>query len=347
MQQAMNTLEALLVVSLISFLAVLVLPRFDSWFAWGLASVLALLAGTRAGGFDFDEYELMISAVHSLAIEEWQSALFFAKEPLFLLVIRAVGLFTEDSRWVYVAVAAISVATKVQATAAMKGYRTAFIALYAVLLAPGLEFAAIRAGMAIGFLLLALASVSRWSIGYAFAAILSHYSMTVAFLGRAFVEYPRTMLIMLALVVMALPIFLPYVQEDPRYVFYFDNPGTILSLSLPLATMVVSICLYEIGRPNSIRSGLVGGAAIAASLFCATFALLFAIPFVSIAYRVMEIAWVLMLSQWIAFTAASEPQRSIHLKYFLKQFGGGVLICTTVLANVLRDTWSVMSDLPL
>ncbi len=325
----------------IAWIASKAFPRADGAIAWLMGIALALLAGTRSGGFDRDEYESIITTVRTLATEDWVAALFFAKDPFFLLIIRGVELFSDDTIWVYLLVSGISVATKVQASVAIPKRRTTFVALYAILLSPGLEFAAIRSGMAIGLLMLALSSLSRWRSGWAVAAALSHSSIAVAWIGRLFSTHRWLLLALMAVALPAGPMLAMLAQSDPRYSSYFENPGTAMALVLPLLTLLANIALRSSRQTAQILSPLVSDAAMSASLLCAALALLLALPFVTIAFRIMEIAWVLMLAQWLTLSMARGRGMAVRL------LTGVTLVSVMSLANVLRSTWTVLVDLPL
>jgi hypothetical protein len=335
-------LFALLMLAITASLVACMVPRLDRLLAWALGVGLTLLAGFRTGGFDYEEYLQIIDIVQAAAEEDWPTRLFFAKDPLFLLIIEAAASFTQHPRPVFLAVAAISVFTKVAATAAIPRRRTLFLAAYSVFLAPGLEFAAIRAGMAIGLLMLALSAVSRWRASWAVLAVLGHYSVAIAWMGRLLSTHRWMTTMVLAL---ALPLIVPVLagfgQDDPRYAAYFQNPGTLMALLLPSLTLAANLGLRAARRAAPVPSPLAADAAMTASLLCAALALLFALPFVTVAYRIMEIAWVLMLAQWLAL--AAPRSRGLVLRLAC----GGMLLAVLALTNVLRDTWTILVDMPL
>jgi len=335
-------LFALLVLVVTLALLVYMVPRFDRPIAWALGAALALLAGFRTGGFDYEEYLLNIESVQAAAGEDWTTRLFFAKDPLFLFIIELAATFTENPRPVFLAVAVISVFTKVAATAAIPRRRTYFLAVYTVFLAPGLEFAAIRAGMAIGFLMLALCAVSRWRSGWAVMAILGHYSVAMAWMGRLLSTHRLITTLILALALpLALPLFHAFGQDDPRYSTYFENPGTLAALALPVLTLVALTGLRAVRSSLDRPDRLVSDEAMMASMVCVATALVLALPFVAVAYRIMEIAWALMLAQWLALGVLRDR------RLLARTVSGGVLLTALTLHNLLGEKWMILVQMPL
>lgn len=332
-------LFALILIAATSALLVYMVPRLDRYVAWGLGSALALMAGFRTGGFDYEEYLLNIDAVRAAAGADWLTRLFFAKDPLFLFIVESSSLFTENTRPIFLAVAAISVFTKVAATAAIPRRRTYFLAVYTIFLAPGLEFAAIRSGMAIGLLMLALCAISRWRAGWAMLAVLGHYSVAIAWMGRLLSTHLRITTLALAV---ALPLVLPVLvtigQDDPRYSTYFENPGTLAALAFPLLTMGALAGLLAARGTLDQRGRIVSDEAMTATLICVAAGLLLALPFVTVSYRIMEIAWVLMLAQWLALGA-------LRSKHVLARTASGCMLLTALtLTNVLGERWAILAQ---
>jgi hypothetical protein len=323
-------------------LLVFIAPRLDRPVAWALGTALAMLAGFRTGGFDYEEYLLNIDGVRAAAGADWLTRLLFAKDPLFLFIVEFSGTFTANPRPVFLAVAAISVFTKVAATSAIPRRRTYFLAFYMIFLAPGLEYAAIRAGMAIGLLMMALYGVSRWRAGWAVLAVLGHYSVAMAWIGRLLVTHRWSIATPLLLAVpLALPLLAAFGQDDPRYATYFENPGTLYALVLPMLTVFALAGLYAARRKLHRPKPIVSAEAMMASAICVAAALVLALPFVTVSYRIIEIAWALMLAQWLALGTLG----SRHL--LARIASGGLLLAALTLTNVLGEKWSILAEMTL
>jgi hypothetical protein len=317
-------------------------PSWDDALAWLLGMVLAVLAGSRTGGFDYDDHVGLIEAVRSLAGEDLTLQLLAAKDPLFFLFIRAAGWLGEDARIVFALVAVVGVGAKVAASRAVRGRRTLLIALYALLLSPGLEFAAIRAGLAVGLAMWALSLMSRGTVMLTLLSVLGHASMLVVALGRLLQRYRA---VMLAISVLAMPLLLHWSAEwfgdSDRFGQYQENIGSAGALLLPLVTAVAWLaarsCL-KAGWPSVLlRPEVVG-----CTSFCIALALLLALPSVTVSFRTLEISWVLMLWQLVALGAlrvGRPPALRLEAAWALMLF-------TLALSNVLRGTWAEMLPLP-
>jgi hypothetical protein len=333
-------LMLLVLCALVAACMAAVLPRWDGRLAWALGTVLALLAGFRGGGFDYEEYLTIIDLVRSVDDGDWLAKLFFAKDPLFLVIIELAGWFSHGPDLVFVIVAAVSVGTKVLASSALPGRRTAFVALYAVLLAPGLEFAAIRSGLALGLLMLALVSVSRWRSGWAVAAVLAHSSALLAWMGRLFSTHRRTVLLLGAAgLPFAAPLVLEFAQDDPRYQSYLANPGTVAAFMLPTFTLLLMLTIQLAAR-RAPAQGYLHPSVLSASWMCTLLALALALPVVTASFRTMELAWVLLLAQWLALSRVRDRIGALTL------LAGALFIGILCLTNVLRDVWLMMVPLP-
>jgi hypothetical protein len=333
---------ALTLLAAASALLVSAVPRLDRTVAWALGAALVLLAGFRTGGFDYEEYLLNIESVRAAGEADWTARLFFAKDPLFLFIIEFVGTLTEDPRLIFVVVAAVSVFTKVAATASIPHRRTYFMALYTVLLAPGLEFAAIRAGMAIGLLMLALSSISGWRAGWAVLAVLGHYSVVIAWGGRLLSTHRWMIVMVMALILpLAVPSLIELGQEDPRYLTYFHNHGSLSALVLPMLTLGALVSLKAARVSVNAPERIVSDEAMMATVICVTVALMLALPSVTVSFRIMEIAWALMLAQWLALGV-------LRNGYLLaRMVSGGLLVTVLVLTNVLGERWAILLQVAL
>jgi hypothetical protein len=334
-------LAILFAASVIALLLALSEPSWDDALAWLLGTVLALVAGSRTGGFDYEDHVGLIEAVRSLAGEDLALQVLAAKDPLFFLFIRAAGWLGEDVRIVFLLVAIVGVGAKVAASRVVRGRRTMLIALYALLLSPGLEFAAIRAGLAVGLAMWALSLLSRGTVMLTLLSVLGHVSMLVVALGRLLQRHRG---ITLAAIVLAVPLALHWSAElfgdSDRFGQYQENIGSAGALLLPLATALVWLaarsCLA--GWP----SVLLRPEAVGCTSFCIALALLLALPSVTASFRTLEISWVLILWQLVAVSAlrvGRPPSLQLEAAWAL-------LLFTLTLSNVLRGTWAEMLPLP-
>jgi hypothetical protein len=128
---------------------------------------------------DYLNYEVIITGVQRS--EDWLFSLFLAKDLSFLLLIKLGALIHEGVLVVFILIAVATFIAK--AIVAAKALRKpfAFAVLYAVLLAPGLDLAAIRACLALSLLAVALSCETRRAMLFVYlAAALSHVSVLTA-----------------------------------------------------------------------------------------------------------------------------------------------------------------------
>lgn len=335
------TLVLLVSVSIIAAFLAKLAPRWDAILAWIVGTVLAFCAGTYTDGFDREEYILMIENTRQLADQDLALRLFAAKDPLFLLIIQVAGTLTEDSQLVFLIVAIFASLTKVLATSAIPGKRTQFMALYTIFIAPGLEFAAIRAGIAIGLTMLGYLVLKKlnWKILCLALGLASHMSMLVITAGQIWARHWRVSLIVLVTILPFInSIIIPLIQDDPRYNFYLDNSGTPFALGLPVATLFCLLLLSQsLKNQELVRHPMLTANWIRTTYFMVGISLLLTFPIVTAATRILELAWVLLLIQMI-----TRDKQVLYRVHTLKIASWCVLIIVLSFANIIRGTWAIL-----
>ncbi|MEX8504910.1 EpsG family protein [Leptothrix ochracea] len=177
----------LIVVAILWGVGSLVVPRLDRFFALTFTVIASVLCGLRGGGLDYDGYVSMIDASRAVDGLDVAVVLAVAKDPGFYLV-NVLSEFIGQDYWiVFVLMALLGFVPKFMMADFVGAYRTLFLVFYFFLMAPGLEFAAIRFSVAIAFVGLFCISgyVKKWI--YAFSSFMFHISMivlVVAFFGR-------------------------------------------------------------------------------------------------------------------------------------------------------------------
>ncbi len=316
-------------------------PRWDTALAWAVGAVLAACAGLFTQGFDHDEYVTIIETTRQLSGQSLALRLVSAKDPVFLFLIDSTGLLTDDVQLVFLVVAILAVSTKVLATAVVPMRRTQFMAMYALFISPGLEFAAIRAGLAIGLVMVAylVASRVRWRVLWVSLGLASHLSVVLIVAGRIWPRWWRVMLVGVVVVVpVAVPAIMSFASEDVRYFQYLDNPGTPMAFLMPGTTAIAMALLMRSmrGRMPDLHP-LLSRDSLLATAFVVAVSLLLTLPIVTAATRVMELAWVFMLMQMLA------RDRLIHRHVLAFQAGSWcALIGVLTLSNLLRETWMIL-----
>jgi len=331
----------LLTASLVAALLARLAPSRDAPLAWLVGIVLAACAGLFTQGFDHDDYVAIIETTRALSDQGIALRLFAAKDPIFLAVIDLAGLVTDNVQFVFVIMVALSVTAKVLASAALPGKRTQFMALYAVLLAPGLEFAAIRAGLAIGLIMLGYMAVRRvrWRALWISLGLASHMSVLIVVVGRLWPRWWRAMLVgLLVLAPIVSPALVAFVGDDVRYLQYLDDRGRPLAFALPIATLATLMLLSRSVRGRlPVQHPVLSKDGLVASYFVVVTALLLTLPVVTVATRVMELAWVIMLMQLLARDRLTHgPVRTWQAASWCTMVG------LLSLSNGLRGLWVVL-----
>jgi len=334
-------LMLLVTVSFAAALLARVAPRWDRPLAWLVGVVLAACAGLFTQGFDHDEYVAIIDATRQLSDQGIALRLVAAKDPVFLFIIDLAGLVTDNAQFVFMIVAALAVSAKVLATAALPRQRTLFMALYAVFLAPGLEFAAIRAGLAIGFVMLGYTAATRvrWRAVWISLGLASHMSVLLVVAGRIWRRRWRAMLGgAIILVPLAGAALISFVQDDGRYVQYLNDRGTPLAFALPVATLVSLLLLSWSARGRwPPQHAILSKDGLAATYFIVLASLILTLPVVTVATRVMELAWVFMLMQVVARDRLIQGRvKAIQAASWCTMIG------VLSLSNALRGLWTVL-----
>lgn len=328
-------------ISIISALLSRLVPRWDALLAWLLGMLLAICAGLYTEGFDHEQYVLMIENTKLLTDQDILVQLYAAKDPLFLLIIKLSVALTDNIQLVFLIVATLASVTKVLATSALKGRRTLFMALYVIFISPGLEFAAIRAGLAVGLTMLGYFAVQRlpWKILWVVLGVLSHISVLIITAGRIWVSRWYTMLIGTVFIIPAITLFLPsLIEEDDRYSHYLANGGTLLAFGLPVVTLLCLLLLIlSLKSKQTVQHPVLTQNWLLTSFFIMGGVFVLTIPVVTIATRLMEIGWVLLLFQIVAKDSQVD-KKSVGVRVFLL----AAMISLLSVANLLRGTWAVL-----
>lgn len=310
--------------------------------AFFLALGVGWVAGWSTDFIDRINYVRMYQGV--LASPDFASQLFHAKDLVFLGIVLLVSQMSPDERWAFVTITVSSMLCKIWAMRKIQAKSVLpFVALYSVLLAPGLEFAAIRAALASGLLLLAFAYRSQLtaSLALILAAISTHLSV----LPAALMVNVRVNLLLrrhawfIAGIVVLSAFWGPIAaMQLPRASAYLGNTGTQNAIALPVLTLLASFMLLRTPK----RTGVLVGAlkerhasvsAIGVVVWAtAAIALGVTASMVTVAVRLLEIAWVFMLAGLV-----------VTWKRDLLSIGGAILFLGLMaFVNIKRGTWAVL-----
>lgn len=307
------------------------------------AIVLAFFAGWRDTGIDRENYLLIHEAV--LSNKDMAVKLFYAKDVAFLIVIGIANYFTVNPKLAFFIICLISVATKYFAVKRIAPqYLLGFFVMYAIFLSPGLEFAAMRSGLAIGFLILALAYSERQFpfIVFSLLTALSHMTLLPAVLlaYRPVNELlTRHKILYVAIAVLISSTGTLLIDLFPRGDDYAQNQGTLFAYALPIITLIVShLVFYRYDKVASIQSKayVFHFLTISKSVIYGLIAIAFGISgvVVTASTRYLEVAWCLLLLSALI----------LHRKSYLNFIGLLTLIIFLSYLNIYRFTWLAIID---
>lgn len=332
-------------IAALMFLSVL-RPTLDKVAACAVAAILALYSGLRQGGFDYAEYQALIDIVREGPEQSLWEALFISKDPLFGIVVNLVGHISQAPILIFLTLGALAASTKLLYAISIERSATIFLGLYAVFLAPGLEFAAMRAGVAVGFLALATQCLlSRASRLVTFGlACISHISVIP---GGVFISLPsriswrRASIFVLTVTIGTFLVFSSTALEVfERAADYEYNRGTMLALVLPACTM--GVLFFPVGLKRMrivVREFPNVGKSFVVAVGFASMSLGSSLPMVTASTRFMEIAWFFALCFFV---------RTMRVRGSSRLWVGiGLFLLLLSMVNLYRSTWEEMIDLEM
>ena len=306
-----------------------------------LSVFLAYLSGWRDIGIDRDNYIGMYQAV--IVNKDWTIKLWYAKDVMFLLIATFSNYFSDEEKLAFFLICFFSVVTKYHAIRVVSPRHTLlFILMYAVFLSPGLEFAAMRSALAIGFLMLVLVYRNKKIpfIIFSLLAILSHSSSLIVLIfvfGRLNDSLSKHKIgyVLIALGISLLGPFLFWFI--PHSADYENNQGTFLAYSTPLATFFISILIFFrldkicTQHPTDLRYEFIARLrTVVYSLIAVAFGISSLV--VTASTRYLEISWCIMLFASVF----------LFNKTYINFLGGFLLLVFLTYINILRTTWAAI-----
>jgi hypothetical protein len=313
-------------------------PRWDRALSVVLAVFVITLAGMRQGGIDYEEYVVMIGSLHREAQDSLTDYSVLAKDPLFGIIVFVAGALSDDQSLVFLVTSVLSITPKLLLSWTLARRNTFFLGLYCLLLAPGLEFAAIRAATGLGFLALAIVAFQSTKLrAVAFVlAIMSHLSFLAALVAN-FTVRPTWQVASLFAAVCATVAFLAFSNFGGLGLdraSAFTERGTNLAVVFPLFTLTLiafTINLDEIEQDRLARPSIYASVILAIAF--ASFSLGSAYPMVVALVRLLEIGWFFLLYVLLAHQAAGSRLRS--------RVGLSVFVLFLISVNLYRETWPI------
>ncbi|MDP4299852.1 EpsG family protein [Leptothrix discophora] len=303
-----------------------------------LLFLTSIAAGWREWGADRDNY---IQAYWGIVEgSDLIEKMFFAKDPLFLLIVSACAFFSQDPKFSFVFICLLSLYSKYYAFHRILSGRIAIFAiLYIIFIAPGLEFAAMRAGLAIGFLMITVASEGEKfkKALFGMLAILAHTSLAPAVLithptaQRFLKRFPASYIAITIAIATGTPAIL---SAFPKWAYYEESQGTLFSLATPILVLVPFFLIFHTNIASNQSNKDVPDRKLTETcreicllMVSLSFGITLIIPTAST--RFLEIAWSIMLP--------------IAIKN--KRYAGLVtLLLVLVYLNLARLTWQSAID---
>lgn len=209
---------------------------------------LALYSGFRQGGFDYEQYVLMIKYIMSES--NFHEKLLVAKDPLFGLIVHIVSPSNDiEIVYVFFLISIIAFVAKIFFIGNIHRVIT-FSILYVLLLSPSLDFAAIRAMLGLMFLIICIKYLAEDNILFALffglLSIVSHISMILpVVLSMPFAErnirrlLPFSYISLMIMAFLSKPILSLFKNTD----VYINNSGTIFAVLPCLITLMSLVVL--------------------------------------------------------------------------------------------------------
>lgn len=309
---------------------------------WLIVFAMSYYSGWRDVGFDRDNYIANYNAINYA--DDFLEKLFFAKDLMFLGVSHFSNLINDNPKLAFLISCSIALIAKYVAAKKMEmNFPILFMVLYFIFLAPGLEFAAMRGAMAVGFLMLAVASRNRsYSfLIYSLLAALSHITVIVVVVMlmpkmNKYIAFSKINYFVIFIVGLVSSGVL--IELYPHGGAYVSNAGTLNAYMLPAITLLIASLLYSNGMSKK-KLMLQDDVHVNYYLKVAVFSLIsfsFGLTgyVVTAATRYLEIAWFLMLVSIFV-------DRKIN---YINLVGVVCIFIWLSVVNVGRDTWLAIYD---
>lgn len=212
------------------------------------AAYLIYLSGWRLTGFDRDNY----LTIHDLiGASHFLDKIIVSKDLTFLLISQFVSSLSLDAIWIFLITNLLAILAKYLAVRKISTrLLLSYIFLYGLFLSPGLEFAAIRSSLAIGFLICAIAyreSKLKFLL-FSLLSAASHLSIVLVLVilvaspwlerfGRGGIPY-----ILMAIFTYFFGNIFTSIYSSGE--IYIGNAGTIFAYALPVATIIFSVIAF-------------------------------------------------------------------------------------------------------
>jgi hypothetical protein len=314
---------------------------FSDLVGFSIVIAIAWHSGWRDVGIDRAEYITNWNLI--TRSEDWLGKLFFSKDLTFLILTEITASFSDDPRYTFLIFNFLSLVTKFAAFRKLfPNQKLALIIIYGLFLSPGLEYAAIRAGLALGFLCLSLAYREKIKIYliFSFLAIISHLSfiipVTLGISGasRILTNYPVLYLFGALFIYFSTGYLIQYYPYGEDYI---GNHGSIFAYALPLIVLSIGLFTLVDMQQGSLSTVPMQTAICFKSIILGLVALSFGVTgfIVTASTRFLEIAACLLLI--IAIGKNNSPSKWMGIILWL-------ILMSYMNLNLSRQTWQAIAD---
>ena len=320
--------------------------KWDRVFSLLIVVVMFGFAAFRRGGYDYDQYIEMVRVMHNIDLSSFGLLFLNAKDPVFGAIVWIIGIFSAIPEHVFYFNILLAVLLKLIFAFKWPRNGALFLGFYAIFLSPGLEFAAVRTAVALGFFCLAIQWAAIRTTRYLsmILAILSHISILPVVLLGVSLNRPRKSMKWAFFLLLAVGgnIIFSMIGSLPitRGSDYVGATGTWISLLPPLLNLAILMFSFPGKQPLEAES----------SRFCydqliyLSIALTFisigtARPVAVVSGRILEIVWFLMLVVFIRSGLVAKNRKTL--------VGFIAFLISIGISNIQRDVWGVFARFDL
>jgi hypothetical protein len=329
----------LIISSIVLGVLSIIINKFDRFFAIVFAIVASILCGLRGGGLDYDEYTSIIETSRAIGDVNVAAVLAVTKDPGFYLVNILAELIGTDYSIVFVLMALLGFIPKFLMADFVGSYRTLFLVVYFFLMAPGLEFAAIRFAIALSFVGLFCISRHLKKFAYAIFSVIFHISVITLF--PVFFERIRGFIFRNVFFVGCSSFLFVYIALGDISSYFEDRSGSlgagnIKSIIFPAINFIFVIIF---ANSKKVISLIANNACFRSSaslyVYFSILSIAFALSFIAASFRFLEGGLFFGLYAFLVYRV----NRTFDIITLMCLFS---IIIQLIIFNIVRETWEAL-----
>jgi len=233
----------------------ILIPKMDKFTATSIAFILFYFGAYRATGFDYTEYLniLYYTANIDPSFDFFQKLVIAARDPFIGFLAYGFSLINDNEVFMFKSLIFVAVFIKLLFSFYFKYKSSLFLGLYALLLAPGLEFAAIRTSIGLGFIAFVFIYYNNIILRYLYISlgIASHASLLSLGMIFFFEKLIKKSLLINYIIISVSTYFsiniILYLLPD-RVSNYIDSASTLGNYIFPFLILILLIIMYRIKK---------------------------------------------------------------------------------------------------